>query len=206
MDVGWALVVPSYLLGTFPTALLVGRREGRDPTKEGSGNPGATNALRTMGRRAGALVLAGDLGKGVVATSAGWALAGRGVGIACGIAAVVGHCFPATRGFRGGKGVATGAGMAIVLLPVPFLLLGVVFGVVVAITRVGALGSIAVAVGLPIAAAVVGRPGTEVAALAACSALVVVRHRENLARLRRGEGPGSRSPGPDGHGGSPPIG
>src|SRR5919107_1399563 len=72
VSLGWVLVVPAYLLGTFPTALLVGRREGRDPTQEGSGNPGASNALRTMGRRAGALVLLGDLGKGVVATGAGW--------------------------------------------------------------------------------------------------------------------------------------
>ncbi len=206
MDLGWALVVPAYLLGTFPTALLVGRREGLDPTKEGSGNPGATNALRTMGRRAGALVLAGDLGKGVIATGGGWALAGRGVGVACGIAAVVGHCFPVTRRLRGGKGVATGAGMALVLLPLPFLALGVLFGGVVAATRVGALGSIAVAVGLPIAAALVGRPGTEVAALAACSALVVVRHKENLARLRRGEEPRGRSPGAGGGGGGSRIG
>jgi glycerol-3-phosphate acyltransferase PlsY len=186
MDLGWALLVPSYLLGTFPTALLVGRREGRDPTREGSGNPGATNALRTMGRRAGAIVLAGDLGKGVLATSIGWAVGGRAVGIGCGLAAVVGHIFPVTRRFRGGKGVATGAGMALVLLPIPFLVLGVVFGVMVKATRVGALGSIAVAVGLPVAAAVAGRPGGEVASFAACSALVVLRHRENLARLRTG--------------------
>jgi glycerol-3-phosphate acyltransferase PlsY len=184
---GWALVVPAYLLGTFPTALLVGRREGRDPTREGSGNPGASNALRTMGRRAGALVLLGDLGKGVVATACGWALGGRGVGVACGLAAVLGHVAPATRGFRGGKGVATGAGMALVLLPVPFLVLGVLWAAVVKATGVAAAGSIAVAVGLPVSAAVVGRPGWEVLAFAACSVLVVARHRDNLDRLLRGE-------------------
>lgn len=195
MDAGWALVVPAYLLGTFPTALLVGRREGRDPTREGSGNPGASNALRTMGRRAGALVLLGDLGKGVVATGGGWALAGRGVGVACGVAAVLGHVAPATRGFRGGKGVATAAGMAIVLLPLPALALGVAWAAVVKATGVAAAGSLAVAVGLPVAAAVVGRPGGEVAALAVCATLVVVRHRDNLDRLRRGEEP-ALHPGP----------
>lgn len=187
MDLGWALVVPAYLLGTFPTALLVGRREGRDPTKEGSGNPGATNALRTMGRRAGATVLLGDLGKGLLATGGGWAAAGRPVGVACGLAAVVGHVFPLTRRFRGGKGVATAAGMAIVLLPVPSLALGALWGGVVGLTRVSALGSVAVALGLPVAAAVVGRPAGEVAAMAACSALVLLRHRANLARLRSGD-------------------
>lgn len=187
MDLGWALLIPAYLLGTFPTALLVGRREGRDPTQEGSGNPGASNALRTMGRRAGALVLLGDLGKGVVATGAGWALGGRGIGVACGIAAVVGHVAPVTRGFRGGKGVATGAGMAVVLLPLPSIGLVALFGAVVRATRIAAAGSVAVAVAVPVVDAATGHPGTEVAALAACSALVVARHRENLDRLRRGQ-------------------
>ena len=194
MDLGWALVVPAYLLGTFPTALLVGRREGRDPTKEGSGNPGASNALRTMGRRAGALVLLGDLGKGIAATGVGWAVGGRPVGVACGVAAVVGHVFPVTRRFRGGKGVATGAGMALVLLPLPSLVLGVLWGAVVRLTGVSALGSMAVAVGLPIAAVVVGRPAGEVAAFAVCSALVVLRHRDNIDRLRRGDEAALRAP------------
>jgi glycerol-3-phosphate acyltransferase PlsY len=204
VDPWWALVIPAYLLGTFPTALLVGRREGRDPTTEGSGNPGASNALRTMGRRAGATVLVGDLGKGVVATGAGWALGGRGVGVACGLAAVLGHVAPVTRRFRGGKGVATGAGMALVLLPVPALLLGLVWGAVVRLTGAAAAGSLAVAIGLPVAAAVVGRPGGEVAALGACSALVVLRHRGNLDRLRRGEEAVLRAP--DEPGRTDPIG
>ena len=193
MTAWWVLLVPAYLLGTFPTALLVGRRAGHDPTAEGSGNPGASNALRTMGRRAGALVLAGDLGKGVVATGAGWALGGRGVGVGCGLAAVLGHVAPATRRFRGGKGVATAAGMAVVLLPIASLVLGLLWGLVVRVTGVAALGSLAVAAGLPVAAAVVGRPGPEVAALAACGALVAVRHAGNVQRLRRGDEPHLRA-------------
>jgi glycerol-3-phosphate acyltransferase PlsY len=194
MDLEWALVVPAYLLGTFPTALLVGRREGRDPTREGSGNPGASNALRTMGRRAGAIVLVGDLGKGLLATGGGWGLAGRPVGVACGLAAVLGHVFPATRRFRGGKGVATGAGMAVVLLPLPSIALAALWGAVVGATRVSALGSMAVAVALPVAGALVGRPAGEVAALAAGGALVLVRHRDNIARLRRGDEASLRAP------------
>ena len=71
MDLAWLLVVPAYLLGTFPTAILVGRREGRDPTQEGSGNPGASNTFRTMGRRAGAIVLLGDVAKGALAAGDG---------------------------------------------------------------------------------------------------------------------------------------
>lgn len=187
MDLAWLLVVPAYLLGTFPTAIIVGRREGRDPTREGSCNPGASNALRTMGRRAGATVLLGDLAKGAVAAGAGLATGNRAVGVACGLAAVLGHVAPATRRFRGGKGVATGAGMAAVLLPLPALGLAVLWALAVKVMGAASAGSVAVAVGLPVAAAVVGRPTGEVAAFAACGLLVVARHRGNLERLRRGE-------------------
>ena len=94
MDPAWLLVVPAYLLGTFPTAILVGRREGRDPTQEGSGNPGASNTFRTMGRRAGAIVLLGDVAKGALAAGVGLATGNRAVGVACGLAAVLGHVSP----------------------------------------------------------------------------------------------------------------
>lgn len=187
MDLAWLLTVPAYLVGTFPTAILVGRRAGRDPTREGSGNPGASNSFRTMGRRAGAVVLVGDLAKGAVAAGVGLATGNRAVGVACGVAAVLGHVAPATRRFRGGKGVATGAGMALVLLPVPTLGLVGLWALAVRRTGAAAAGSVAVALGLPVVAAVVGRPAGEVVAFAACGGLVVARHRGNLGRLRRGE-------------------
>ncbi|MGV3758397.1 MAG: glycerol-3-phosphate acyltransferase [Actinomycetota bacterium] len=188
MELGWTLVVPAYLLGTFPTAILVGRRRGRDVTAEGSGNPGASNTLRTMGRRAGALVLLGDLGKGALAAGVGL-LVGRGVGVACGLAAVLGHVAPVTRRFRGGKGVATAAGMAAVLVPVVAATLALVWAVTAKLTGTASKASIAIALGFPVGAALVGRPAAEVAAFAACGALVVARHRDNLGRIRRGEEP-----------------
>jgi glycerol-3-phosphate acyltransferase PlsY len=187
VDLAWALVIPAYLLGTFPTALLVGRLRGHDPTQEGSGNPGASNAYRTMGRRAGAAVLLGDLCKGALAGGTGWVLGGRGVGVACGLAAVIGHVAPATRRFRGGKGVATAAGMALVLLPLPALALAAVWAVTAKLTKRASVASIVIALGLPLAALAVGRPLAEVAAFAACSGLVVARHGDNIRRLRRGE-------------------
>ncbi|MEO6317883.1 MAG: glycerol-3-phosphate acyltransferase [Acidimicrobiales bacterium] len=189
MELTWLLVVPAYLLGTLPTAILVGREAGHDPTREGSGNPGASNTFRTMGRRAGVKVLVGDLAKGAVAAGMGLAAGHRSLGVACGLAAVLGHVAPATRRFRGGKGVATGAGMAAVLLPLPSLALAVLWLVTVKAVGAAAAGSLAVAVGLPAAAAIVGRPAGEVVAFAACGVLVVVRHRGNLGRLRRGEEP-----------------
>jgi acyl phosphate:glycerol-3-phosphate acyltransferase len=187
VEPAWLLVVPAYLLGTFPTAILVGRLEGRDPTQEGSGNPGASNTFRTMGRRAGAIVLLGDIAKGALAAAGGLATGHRGVGVACGLAAVLGHVYPVTRQLRGGKGVATGAGMAVVLLPGVTLVLAVVWAVAVKAFGAASVGSVAVAIGLPVGAWVVGRRPAEVAAFAACGVLVVIRHRDNLDRLRRGE-------------------
>ena len=187
MDPWWLLVVPAYLLGTFPTAILVGRRRGVDPTAEGSRNPGASNTFRTMGRRAGALVLLGDLAKGAIAAGAGLATGNRAVAVACGLAAVLGHVAPITREFQGGKGVAAAAGMTLVLLPVPALVLAALWIVAVRVSGAAAAGSILIAVGLPVAAAVVGRPAGEVVAFALCGLLVVARHRGNIGRLRRGE-------------------
>ena len=187
VDLGWVLVVPAYLLGTFPTAILVGRRMGSDPTAEGSGNPGASNTMRNLGRRAGAVVLAGDLGKGVVAALVGLATGNRAIGVGCGLAAVVGHVFPVTRRFRGGKGVATAAGVVAVLLPLASVGLVVLWVVVARWSGVASLASLVVAAAAPLAAAATGRPAGEVAAFAACAALVVLRHRDNIGRLRRGE-------------------
>lgn len=199
VDVGWVLIVPAYLVGTFPTAILVGRRAGRDPTREGSRNPGASNAFRTMGHRAGALVLAGDLCKGALAAGMGLATGNRAIGVACGLAAVVGHVLPATRRFQGGKGVATAAGMACVLVPLVALVLALLWLAAARLSGTASVASIAIAVGLPVGAALAGRPPGEVLAFTACGALVVVRHRSNIDRLRRGQErtlvPGTRRPG-----------
>lgn len=187
VDPGWTLLIPAYLVGTFPTAILVGRREGRDPTLEGSGNPGASNTYRTMGRRAGALVLLGDLCKGAAAAGGGLATGNRAVAVACGLAAVVGHVLPVGRGRPGGKGVATAGGMALVLVPMVAVPLMLVWIVVAKASGAASLASMVIAAGLPVGAAIGGRSAGEVGAFAACGLLVVVRHRDNIGRLRRGE-------------------
>jgi acyl phosphate:glycerol-3-phosphate acyltransferase len=184
-----ACVVGAYLLGTFPTAWLATRRRGVDPTATGSGNPGATNVYRTAGRRAGVLTLVGDLVKGAAAAGLGWAVGGHGLGVACGVAAVVGHVAPLTRLSRGGKGVATVAGMALVLFPLAAVASAVAFAVVTGLSRTVSLGSIAAVAVLPAAAGALGAPGWEVAALAGCAVVVIARHRANIGRLWRGEEP-----------------
>lgn len=186
-----AAVVAAYLLGTFPSALLAGRRRGVDPTQSGSGNPGTTNVLRTAGRQAAALTLVGDLGKGVVAAALGWAVGGHGLGVACGVAAVVGHVAPVTRGFRGGKGVATGAGMLLVLYPLLVLVAALAFAMAFAVTRIISVGSLTAAVTVPVAAAIGGVPGRELAGLVVCGVLVVGRHADNIRRIARGQEPGA---------------
>jgi acyl phosphate:glycerol-3-phosphate acyltransferase len=183
----FALVVAgAYLLGTVPTAIHVGRRAGFDPSAAGSGNPGASNAFRLGGRRAGAVTLAGDVVKGALAVGVGALVDGRDLALAAGCAAVVGHVFPVTRRFRGGKGVATAAGVCAPLFPVPTAVAALAWAVAWALWRIASIASFSGVVLLPIISVVAGYPAREVATLLALAALVIVRHRGNLARLRHG--------------------
>jgi glycerol-3-phosphate acyltransferase PlsY len=187
-------VAVGYLLGTFPTAAIVGRVTGHDPTAEGSGNPGATNVYRTSGRGAGAAVLLVDLAKGALAAGLGWLLGGHTLGVAAGAAAVVGHVVPVTRRFRGGKGVATAAGATAVTFPLLSLALGAVFAGVVALTRRASVGSLVLALLLPVGVALAGQPGREVLVVAGVSLVVIARHHDNIRRLiRREEAPVQRA-------------
>jgi acyl phosphate:glycerol-3-phosphate acyltransferase len=188
---GWIVVVVvvagAYLLGTFPSATLVARRSGHDPTREGSHNPGASNVYRIAGRRAGTLVLAVDLGKGVGATGLGLVAGGRPLALAAGAAAVLGHVAPAARGFRGGKGVATAGGMAIVLWPLVSAVLLVVFVTTALTVRIASVGSLVIAAALPVGVALGGTGWGEAAVAAGVAGLVIARHHENIGRLIRGE-------------------
>lgn len=109
-----------YLLGTFPTADLVARRVSSgtiDLRAQGSGNPGAANALKVLGKKAGAIVMAGDMSKGALASGIGGLVAGPAGAHIAGTASVFGHCFPVWNGFRGGKGVAAGIGQCLATFP-----------------------------------------------------------------------------------------
>jgi len=185
--VNYLLVAVAYLLGTLPSAQLVAGRSGVDPTSAGSGNPGATNVYRTAGRRAGLVVFAADVGKGIAAVALGMAVAGRPLALACWVAVTVGHVLPVTRRFRGGKGVATGGGGSIVLFPVLAVGSIVLFALVARVSGKASMGSIAIAVALPTAVAATGNGVGESLVAAGISALVLLRHLANIQRLIAGD-------------------
>lgn len=187
MAAALALVPVAYLVGTFPTAQLVARARGHDITREGSGNPGASNVYRVLGRGPGAVVFAGDIAKGALPALAGLVLWGHAGAYALGVAAVLGHVYPATRRFRGGRGVATAGGMAFVLYPLVSLGLLVVFGVVSRWTHRASVASITISVALPPLVWATGEDGWEVAVVAGLATLVLARHSANLRRLVHGE-------------------
>jgi glycerol-3-phosphate acyltransferase PlsY len=188
----------SYLVGSIPFSYLVGRLFGvADVRKVGSGNVGATNVMRSAGALAGAIALALDASKGAAVTAIAARLDASGLlpAIAA-LGAVVGHVFPAWLGFRGGKGVATGAGAFVPLYPLASLGALLAFAAVAGITRFVSLGSIAGSLVLPALLAALGAPAPIVVAAASAAALIIARHRENVSRLLAGNerrlGQGSR--------------
>lgn len=184
---GWLLVVASYSMGILPSAHLVAGRRGVDPTATGSGNPGATNVYRTAGRWAGLMVFVADVGKGALATGIGLLAGDRSLGLACWGAATLGHVFPVTRRFRGGKGVATGGGGSLVLFPVVGLVVTALFALVARVSGKASLGSIVIAVALPVGVALTGRGWCEFLVAAGIAAVVLMRHEKNIRRLVAGE-------------------
>jgi acyl phosphate:glycerol-3-phosphate acyltransferase len=182
-----ALVAAAYLLGTFPSASIVARASGVDITAVGSGNPGASNVTRALGWRKGLVVFVLDALKGAIATLVGLWIGGRAGGYVLGAAAILGHIFPVTRRFRGGKGVATGAGALVVLHPVVAAVLAALWLGLSRLTGKAAVASIAAVVATPVALGLSGVPAWEFVATLGVCALVAVRHAGNIRRLLRRE-------------------
>lgn len=180
------LIPAAYLLGTFPSAVLIARSRGIDITSSGSGNPGASNVGRLLGRKLGILVFVLDGLKGAISVGVGFVIAGYAGALALACAAVVGHVFPVTRKFKGGKGVATAGGGMIALYPLLGVAMTVLWLVTAKLTKKASLGSLAIAIGLPVSQIVIGRPVGEVLAGVGLCAFVVWRHVPNLKRLFAG--------------------
>jgi glycerol-3-phosphate acyltransferase PlsY len=180
-------IVIGYLAGSVPFAYLLARRRGVDLRHAGSGNVGASNVLRTSGLGDAVIALCLDGAKGGLAVLVATRLAGGGAApVAAGVASVLGHIYPVWLGFRGGKGVATAAGVFAVLAPQALAIAAGVFLVAVWVTRYISVGSMAAAVTLAVSAAATDGP-SPIAMGAIITALVIVyRHRANLARILTG--------------------
>ena len=187
-----ALLPVAYLLGTFPSAVLVARARGIDITTSGSGNPGASNVGRLLGRKLGIFVFVLDGLKGALSVLAGFVVFEYAGALMLACAAVVGHVFPVTRRFKGGKGVATAGGAMLALYPLVSLALLVLWLVVVKLSKKASLASLAIVVGLPIGLVIVGRPASEIVTTIGLGIFVIWRHWPNLKRLVRGEELSSR--------------
>ena len=188
------LVLAAYLLGSIPNGLLIARLKGVDLQKVGSGNIGATNVFRCVGKGWGIAAFVLDAVKGFVPAYVFPRLmeaAPAWLGLACGIAAVAGHNWPVWLKFKGGKGVSTSAGMLLGIAPAAVGIGFAVFAVVVALTRWVSLGSILAAIAVP--AAYLALNGAEnrllAGALVLMGLLVVVKHRANVRRLLAGTEP-----------------
>ncbi len=180
------LATAGYFIGTFPSAILVAKANGIDITAVGSGNPGASNVARALGMKKGAYVYGLDAVKGAVATGLGLAIFGNAAAFWCAAAAVLGHVYPITRRFAGGKGVATASGAMLVVHPFISIGLLLLWAVLSKTTKKASISSLVITVLLPICIAVAGAPGWEIAATVGIGVLVVIRHIPNLRRLRSG--------------------
>jgi glycerol-3-phosphate acyltransferase PlsY len=188
-----AFILVSYLIGSLPFAVIVSRALGLpDPRSYGSGNPGATNVLRTGRKLAALLTLLGDGGKGWLAVflaaryAADYGVGETGVA-ACAAAVFLGHVFPVFLGFKGGKGVATAGGALLAIDPWLGLAALATWLVVAIVFRYASLASIVAAVGAPAYAYFMSAPASVLLALVFIGALIVWRHKGNIRNLAAGK-------------------
>jgi len=184
-------IAATYLIGAVPFGLIFARiLTGKDPREHGSGNIGATNALRTSGKTVGILTLLADILKGSIPVAIAIAMeAGEIVVASVAMAAFFGHIFPVYLGFKGGKGVATMFGVVIPWLPWVAVGSFLVWFVVFKLTRLVALASIASGMALPVAAWLLYGTWIGVATCALFGLIMIIRHHSNIKRMLAGEEP-----------------
>ena len=181
------LLLCAYLLGSVPTGLLLARGMGVNIREAGSGNIGATNVYRTMGRKVGIMTLIGDCLKGLIPVLVANWLGLPDVWVAAiGLAAFLGHVYTVFLGFKGGKGVATALGVFLGTSPLSVLIALAVFALVLYKWRYVSLASIIAAAMIPVQVSVISGGKELVVMSVAIAAVVILRHHENISRLRAG--------------------
>jgi len=185
---GTLCLIVGYLLGSLPFAVIVSRLMGLgDPRQYGSGNPGATNVLRSGNKRAALLTLLGDVGKGTLAVLLCRALGADALGVAlAGLAAFVGHVFPIFLKFRGGKGVATALGVLLGLDIVLALAALSAWLITAAVSRYSSLSALVAALAAPLMAFLQTGFALPTPVVGLMSLLLILRHRDNIIRLAHG--------------------
>jgi glycerol-3-phosphate acyltransferase PlsY len=184
------LVIFAYLLGSIPSGFILGRAAGIDVRHEGSGNIGATNVARVLGKRHGLLTLLADTAKGIVPILIGQHLGLSNASLALvAIAVFVGHIYPVFLKFRGGKGVATAFGALLGLAPWATLAMIFVFGAAVLVSRRVSVGSIAAAIAAPVGLWAFSYAAELIAMSILLAAVIILRHRDNIQRLLAGTEP-----------------
>jgi glycerol-3-phosphate acyltransferase PlsY len=184
------LVIFSYLLGSVPSGLIIGKLSGLDVRKAGSGNIGATNVARLLGKRGGLLTLVGDTAKGFIPVLAVQQMGfSHPVAALVGVAAFLGHVYPIFLKFKGGKGVATSFGVLLGLAPLATMILLVVFAAVAFTTRLVSLSSMVTAVAAPLVLWLFYYSPTYVIMTAFMAVMIVFRHHANIQRLLNGTEP-----------------
>ena len=187
MAVSAAAIVIAYMIGNISPATLISKASGVDIRKEGSGNPGTTNMLRIMGKKAALLTLVIDVLKGVAGVLVGAYLGGEALSVLCGLAVFTGHIFPAIYGFKGGKGIASAFGVLLALhINIALICLGVAALGFVTARRVS-VGSLLAALSLPFLAWLY--MPDYILVFTAMAIIVLIKHRSNLMRLIKGEEP-----------------
>jgi len=186
-----ALIVGAYLCGSIPFGLLLGKRQGIDVRTQGSGNIGASNVARSLGKKTGVLVLLLDAMKAALPTMLGKVLLARGdigpeVLALMALAAICGHCFPVWLKFRGGKGVATALGVFLVLDPPLAGIAALIFGGLYAAFRMVSIGSVCAAAAFPFLLWIFERPPALIQLGISVAIIIVFKHRSNLTRLFQG--------------------
>ncbi len=179
--------VIAYLLGSIPFGYLAGRMNGIDIRTVGSGNMGAANVFRNLGKKWGIGVMVADIGKGVAGVVIARVLTDEPWPVLAGAAVMAGAIFPVWLRFKGGKGVAAGGGVMIGLFPLVAAMIVPLWLAIVAVTRMTSLASIVAAAAFTPVAAVMDFSWEYLVLAGAMSALVIYRHRTNIARLIRGE-------------------
>lgn len=187
------IIILSYLLGAIPFALIIGKLGYRvDVREHGSGNLGTTNTFRVLGKKAGILVLLGDMGKGLVAALLPLLFGSEMSLLLAGIPAVIGHSYPVFAKFKGGKSVATSGGVLLAAFPWFFFVVVGTFIVTLLISRMVSLSSMAAAaVGLVTATtySVLTKDWLPLIVVVPLALFIIIKHRTNWQRIRAGKEP-----------------